>query len=191
MWVRALEVVLVAGIGLALLIPLLRGAIRKARPAPADPTDEGAGVRSAAERDEARRRWAGRIGGTLLAVAVGNFLAYSVHTDSIGGSADRRTVVEGRYSVSAHGQEYTDGNGPAPVRAEGRYYVSVRRRFTEVTERQWRAVRAHEVAVLITHPLGVLVGGALLVYSQRGRGKQGPAEPGAAADRAGGSGLRR
>lgn len=182
MLVRALEVLLVAGIGLALLVPILRGAIRKARAVPAEPTGAGVGERSAAQCDEARRRWAGRIGAALFALALVNFLAYSVHTGSLGGSAYNGERVAGWRSVSAGGQQYTEGNGPAPVRAGGRYYVSAHGRYTEVTEQQWRSVRAHEVTVYITHPLGLLVGGALLVYSQRLWGKQRPAEPPAAPD---------
>ena len=166
MSVGALEVGLVAGIGLALLVPLLRGA----------------GGHSAARRDEARRRRAGWVGGALLAVAVVNFLAYSAHTGSLGGSAYTGERVAGWRSVSAGGQEYTEGNGPAPDRAGGRYYVSAHGRYTEVTEQRWRAVRAHEVAVYVTHALGLLAGGVLLAYSRRGWGTHRRAEPGAAPD---------
>ena len=157
MLVSALEVGLFALIALALLAPLLRGAVRKVWPASVDAAAAGAGDRSAAGRDELRRRWAGGIGGALFAVAIMNFLAFSVHTSYLGGSAIRGKRVEGRYYVSNHG------------------------RYTEVTEQQWRAVRAHEITVYVTHPLGLIVGGALLAYAQRRRGRP-EAEPVAAPD---------
>ena len=140
MWVNVLEVGLFVLVGLVLLAPILRDAVRKARNGPAAP------------RDEVRRRWAGRIGGTLFAVAVMNFLAFSVHTQSLGGSA---------------------GNGR---RADGHYFVGSHGRYTEVTEPQWRTVRTHEVTVFVTHALGLLVGAPLLVYWQRRSDRQTPAE---------------
>jgi hypothetical protein len=176
---RILEVALFAFIAICLLAPLLRGATRRVWAArtrgpgttPAEPSaaldadrasafrgqqppeaaGAGKGRRSAAEGDEIRRRWAGWIGGTLFAIAIMNFLAYSVHTGELGGSADKR--VEGQYYVSSHG------------------------RYTEVTEQQWRAVRAHGMTVFVTHALGLLVGGTLLAYSQHWWGKQKQAEP--------------
>lgn len=167
---RNLEVALIALVAGCLLVPLVWGAARRVRNG-WPPVG-----------DDLRRRWAGRIGGTLFALAVVNFLAYSVHAGELGGSAYRGEPVAGWRSVSADGQEYTEGNGPAPVRADGRYYVAAHGRYTKVTERQWRAVRAHEVSVYITHPLGLLVGGALLAYSQRWWGRQPPAERGASPD---------
>lgn len=163
MMVRAFEVGLVALIGLALLVSVLRDVVRQAWSAAADAE---AGRLTAAERDELRRRRAGWIGGTLFAVAIVNGLAYQVHSAKLGGSADSRTHVEGRYHVSAGGQEYTEGNGPAPIRAEGRYYVSSHNRYTQVTEQQWRAVRTHQFALYVTHGLMFLVSFPLLAYSQ-------------------------
>src|SRR4051812_15235994 len=103
MLVSILEVALVAMIALCLLAPQLRGAARRVwtalagAPGPrhAAPATGGGG-RSAAERDEVRRRWAGRIGGALGAVAIANFLAFSVHTRNLGGSADSGRRAEGR-----------------------------------------------------------------------------------------------
>jgi hypothetical protein len=183
MFVSMFEVAVFAVVGLVLLAPLLRGALLRARPAtagapgtkraeqgaapgigplsvsrrqqPANAAGAGEDGRSAAGGDEARRRWAGRVGGALFAIAIMNFLAFSVHTRNLGGNADKRD--EGRYYVAAHG------------------------RYTEVTEQQWRAVRAHEVAVFVTHPLGLLVGAPLLAYSQH-RGGQAKAEPVGAPD---------
>jgi hypothetical protein len=183
--VRVLEVVLVAGIGLALLVPILRGAIGKARPVPGETPGTGAGGRSATQLDEARRRRAGWVGGTLFAIAVVNGVAFGVHTDSLGGSAYGGEPVVGWRSVSADGQEYTEGNGPAPDRSEGRYYVSSHGRYTQVTEQQWQAVRLHEFARYVTHALGLVVGGGLIAYSQRWWVSQKQAEPSAAADRGG------
>jgi hypothetical protein len=92
-----------------------------------------------------RPRWAGRVAGVLFVVAFVNFLAYTVHSGNLGGSAGDYKRDEGRYYVSAHG------------------------RHTEVTEDQWRAVRAHQIAVFVTHPLALLVGVPLMLYAQRGR----------------------
>jgi hypothetical protein len=179
MLVRVLEVGLVAVIGLALLAPLLRAVVRKLWPTPG--YADRAGMSDLAEkRGESRRRWAGWIGGILFVIAIINGLAYSVHTSFLGGSAYSGERVAGGNSVSG-GQEYTAGNGPAPVRAEGRYYVSSHGRYTRVTEQQWRAVRMHELALYITHALGFLVGFPLLTYSQGCRARQKPAETGAAA----------
>lgn len=155
MLVNVLEVALFAMIGLALLVPVLRSAVRKMRPNSAGAAGAGHGGCSAEGRDELRRWWAGWIGGVLFAVAIMNFLAFSVHTSHLGGSADSSRRVKGRYYVSAHGK------------------------YTEVTEPQWRAVHAHEITVYVTHPVGLIVGGALLVYAQRHRGK---AKPDAAPD---------
>jgi hypothetical protein len=182
MLVRVLEVGLFALIGLVLLAPFLRRAGRKVWPAPVALSGAGEAKRSTAEHDEVRRRWAGRLGGVLFVIAIINFLAFSLHTGSLGGSAFTGQRVVGWNSVSAGGQQYTEGNGPAPVRAEGRYYVSSHGRYTQVTEQQWRAVRAHEITVYVTHPLCLLVGGALLAYSQRWWGRQRQAAPGAAPD---------
>jgi hypothetical protein len=157
MLVSVLEVALVAVVGLCLLAPWLRGAVRRVWPTTADAAGAGERGRPAAAGDAVRRRWAGRIGGILFAIAIMNFLAFSVHTRSLGGSAGNGKRVDGRYYVGAHG------------------------RYTEVTERQWREARAHEVAVFVTHPLGLQVGGPLLFYSQRRRG-QAEAEPSAAPD---------
>ncbi|MDY3558531.1 hypothetical protein R5W23_005651 [Gemmata sp. JC673] len=108
------------------------------------------------------RLWAGRIGGTLVTITLVNFAAFLVHTSKIGGSTANGKRVEGRYYVGEHG------------------------RYTEVTERRWQAMRAHEVSVFMTHTLGALLGGALLTYAGRGgRQPQTPAEPGAAHRRAG------
>jgi hypothetical protein len=181
MFVSMVEVAVFALVAFYLFVPLLRGAVRQVRPAPtrasgtarAEPCaapDTGSvirdqqppdaagareGDRPVAEGGEVRRRWAGRIGGALFLIAIMNFLAYSAHTRNLGGSADSSKGVEGRYFVSAHG------------------------RYTEVTEDQWRAVRAHELVMYVTHALGLLVGGALLAYSERRPG-QAEAEPGAA-----------
>jgi hypothetical protein len=132
MWTGVLEVAVVAVVAAVVIAPLLSGALRRAR--------------STAGGDEGRRRWAGWVGGVLFAVAIANFLAYSVHTQNLGGSADAARSVEGRYVVSSHGK------------------------FTEVTEDQWGTVRAHEAAVFVTHPLALLVGVPLVLYARRGRG---------------------
>jgi hypothetical protein len=181
MLASVLEVGLVAVIGLALLAPLLRAAVRRLWPTLGDA--DGAGKSGLAEeRGDSRRRWAGWIGGSLFAIAIMNGLAFAVHTNSLGGSADSSKHVEGRYHVSAHGWEYTEGNGPPPIRAEGRYYVSSHGRYTQVTEQQWRAVRAHEVALYITHALFFLLGFPLVAYSQGWWGRQQQAKPGAVPD---------
>jgi hypothetical protein len=162
MWVTILEVALFALIAVVLLAPWVPRALRRARPRAAD-TDQQAvasseNVSSAAGPDEPRRRWAGRIGGTLFALAIANFLAYSVHTRNLGGSADSYQRDEGRYFVSSHGKH------------------------TEVTEEQWRAVRTHEIAIYITHALGLLVGVPLIAYNQgwRTAGSAGTNTPNAA-----------
>ncbi|QEL17676.1 hypothetical protein [Limnoglobus roseus] len=90
-------------------------------------------------------RWAGRVGRTLFAVAVLNFLAFFAHSQVVGGSAF---------------------NGK---RVDGRYYVGNKGKYTEVSERQWQTMRAHEVSVFVTHTLGLFAGVALLTYADRGR----------------------
>jgi hypothetical protein len=82
----------------------------------------------------------------LFTVAVLNFVAFAVHERVIGGSAQ---------------------NGK---REKGRFYLWDRGRYTEVPERRWRAMRAHEVSVMFTHPLAIFVGGPLHMYARRERG---------------------
>jgi len=161
MWVTILEVALVALIAVVLLVHWPR-VLRRPWPRAADtdqptpPTNES--VSPDAGPDAARRRWAGRFGGVLFAVAIANFLAYSVHTRNLGGSADSYKRDEGRYFVSSHGK------------------------YTEVTEEQWWAVRAHEIAMYVTHALGLLVGVPLIAYYQgwRSAGLAGANTPNAA-----------
>jgi hypothetical protein len=126
MWTAILEVAVIALIAVVLFIP------------------RRTGMHTAANGDPPRR-WAGRIAWVLFAAAFLNFLAYSVHSGNLGGSAGDYKRDEGRYYVSAHG------------------------RHTEVTEDQWRAIRAHQIAVFVTHPLALLVGVPLMLYAQRGR----------------------
>src|SRR5262245_29466104 len=114
-----LEVALVVLIGVVLLAPSVRAALRPARPQERAQDAPG-------REQSGRGRWARRIGATLLAVAIANFLAYTVHTRNLGGSADSHEQDEGRYFVSSHG------------------------RYTEVTEEQWRRMRMHGIAVYVT-----------------------------------------
>ena len=96
------------------------------------------------ERGRAVRRWAGRVGGALFAVAMVNFIAFFVLSLAWGGDA-----LSGKV-------------------ADGRYYLGHKGRYVEVSEARWRASRAHALSVIVTHPLGVIVGGLLLNYA-RGR----------------------
>ena len=151
MWVTILEVALVVLIGVVLLAPSVRTALRRARPTAPVQDEPG-------QQESGKVRWARRIGATLFAVAIVNFLAYSVHTRNLGGSADNFKQDEGRYFVSSHG------------------------RYTEVSEKEWRRVQAHGIAVYVTHGLGLLVGAPLIAYAQGWR-LRGPAHsdtPGAA-----------
>jgi hypothetical protein len=127
MSVTILEVAVIALIAVVLFVP------------------RRAGTHTEPKGGTLRQRWAGRLAWVLFAVAFVNFLAYSVHSGNLGGSAGDYRRDEGRYYVSAHG------------------------RHTEVTEDQWRAVRAHQIAVFVTHPLALLVGVPLMLYAQRGR----------------------
>ena len=97
------------------------------------------------ERDRVLRRWAGRIGGTLFALGVINFIAFAVLSLAWGGDAL---------------------NGKAE---NGRFYLCNKGHLVEVSETRWRVNRAHAISVLVTHPLAVLGGGLLLNYSQRRR----------------------
>ena len=159
MLVSVFEVAVVALIALLLAPPPRRGPAVRTGLLPAAPGRDGESrsethrpptwpirVRAAGRPRRATsgaRRWAGWIGGTLGAIAILNFLAFSVHTRSLGGSAANRG------------------------RAEGRYYV--RRRAVHRGDRRTVAGgAAHGIAVDITHPLGLIVGGLLLAYPQRG-----------------------
>ena len=158
MRVSVLEVAVFALIAICLLAPWVRGALWHSQ-SRAAPDAAGAGEGSLpAERDAVRQRWAGRIGAALFTIAVMNFLAFSMHTGALGGSAANGKRIDGHYYVGAHGQ------------------------YTEVTEPQWRAVWAHQVAMFVTHSLGLIVGGALLAYSQRWWGQQQQTKPVAAAE---------
>jgi ABC-type Fe3+ transport system permease subunit len=153
MFGRILEIALVALLAIFLVALVLRRAVRNRH----DTADIPLGDDSPVERDDARLRWAGwaeGISGTLFAVAILNFLAFSVHTGRLGGSADHTKNADGHYFVSTHGT------------------------FTEVTEEQWHAVRMHGISVNITHPLGILVGGFLVITSQRRRERM-ESDPGA------------
>ncbi len=92
-----------------------------------------------------RRRWARWIGGVVFAIAVINFLAFFVHCMTLGGSAGNGKRVEGWYFVGEHG------------------------RYTEVSEQQWRIIRVHEISLFVTHPVGIVVGGGLLMYARFAR----------------------
>jgi hypothetical protein len=97
------------------------------------------------EREQAWRRWAGRIGGALFALGVINFIAFVVLSLAWGGDALNGTAQNGRF------------------------YLRNKRHLVEVSEVKWRVNRAHAISVLITHPLAVVGGGLLLNYSQRCR----------------------
>jgi ABC-type Fe3+ transport system permease subunit len=162
MWVTIFEVALFALIAVVLLAPWVPRVLRRRWPRAAD-TDQPSpasneSVSSAAGPDAGRRRWAGRIGGVLFALAIANFLAYSVHTQNLGGGADSYKPEEGRYFVSSHGK------------------------YTEVTEEQWRTVRTHGIATYVTHAIGLLVGVPLIAYNQgwRSAGSAGANTPNAA-----------
>jgi hypothetical protein len=96
------------------------------------------------ERERAVRRWAGRIGGALFAVALVNFTAFFVLSLAWGGDA-----LSGKV-------------------ADGRFYLGHKGRYVEVSEAKWRASRAHAISVWVTHPLAIIGGGLLLNYA-RGR----------------------
>lgn len=62
---------------------------------------------------------------------------------------------------------------------DGHYYVRNHGRSTEVTAEQWEVNRAHNLRVLVTHPLGLLamgylVIGVILPYSVGRRSPEGP-----------------
>ena len=82
----------------------------------------------------------------LFFVAFFNFLAFWFVSVSIGGDA-LSGKVEG-----------------------GRYYVSSRGKFTEVSRGVWTYSRVHTISVLITHPLGILGGGGLIALAKRCEG---------------------
>ena len=72
-----------------------------------------------------------------------NFLVFWIVAVSIGGDAFSGKVVNGHYFVSNHG------------------------RLTEVSPTVWRYSRIHTVSVWITHPVGIFVGGGLMLLGQR------------------------
>jgi hypothetical protein len=90
------------------------------------------------------RRWAGRIGGALFALAAVNFTAFAVLSMAWGGDAINGKSVDGRY------------------------YLGHKGRYVEVSEARWRASRAHAISVLVTHPLAIFGGGLLLNHARRG-----------------------
>lgn len=83
------------------------------------------------------------IGYTVVLIAVLNFLAFMIVDFCIGGDAFNGKIEGGRYFVADHG------------------------RFTEVSPRIWYYSRSHAISIFITHPLGILLGGGLIAYSDR------------------------
>jgi hypothetical protein len=110
------------------------------------------------------RRWAGWVGGVVLAVALLNFVAFIIHSFAI-------------------------GNGGVVYQENGRYLMNNHGRIAEITESQASRLRAHERAWQITMAFAVLVVAALAVYQRVGR-PRGGAEPDAAPDRRGRQAIR-
>jgi hypothetical protein len=82
------------------------------------------------------------IGGALFLIAIINFMAFWIVAGSIGGDAVSGKAEGGRYYVSNHGK------------------------LTEVSSRVWHYSRVHANSVWITHPLGIVGGGGLMVLSR-------------------------
>lgn len=89
------------------------------------------------------RRWAGIIGGALFAIAAVNFTAFFILSLSWGGDA-----ISGKVE-------------------DGSYYLSLKGKLTEVSERPWRMSRIHTISIWITHPLAIFVGAPLMAYADR------------------------
>jgi hypothetical protein len=100
---------------------------------------------AAAEWRRAVRRWAGRLGGALVAVGVVNFTVFFVLSLAWGGDALNGKVEDGRF------------------------YLGHKGRYVEASEARWRESRAHAISVLVTHPLAIIGGGLLLNYAGRRR----------------------
>ena len=97
------------------------------------------------EREQASRRWAGRMGGALFALGVINFIVFVVLSLAWGGDALNGTAQNGRF------------------------YLRNKRHLVEVSETRWQVSRAHAISVLVTHPLAIIGGGLLLNYARRPR----------------------
>jgi hypothetical protein len=90
------------------------------------------------------RRWAAILGTTLFLVAGVNFSIFWIVAVILGGDA-----INGK--------------------AEGdRYYLRNKRQYTEVSQGVWTYSRIHTISVFVTHPLGIIGGGALLCYAKGG-----------------------
>lgn len=99
------------------------------------------------------RRWAGRVGGALFALMIVNFLSFVALSLAWGGDTLRGKVEDGRY------------------------YLGSRGRFTEVSESRYRLGRAHARSVVLTHVLGILVGGPLMGFAARTATRPGRSVP--------------
>ena len=100
------------------------------------------GFRSLRE-DLRKRRWAGVVGTVVFFAAVINFATFWVASLCLGGDA-----LHGKID-------------------DGHHYLSLKGRYTEVSESVWHYSRIHTISVFVTHPLGILVGGGLIAYSSR------------------------
>lgn len=90
-----------------------------------------------------RPRWARALGGTLVALAFVNFLAFFLIALYLGGDAWNGKVDGGRYFLMSHGK------------------------YTEVSQAVWTYSWWHVISVCITHPLAFV--GAFIAWGFRGR----------------------
>ena len=59
--------------------------------------------------------------------------------------------------------------GPNSHVEDGRYYLTDHGTRTEVSRKVWAYSRAHQRSVDITHPIGMFVGGGLIIYAIRSK----------------------
>ena len=91
------------------------------------------------------RRWANTLGMTLFFVAMVNFTVFWIASLILGGDA-----IGGKID-------------------NGRYYLSNKGKYAEVSHGVWVYSKIHTISVWITHPLGILGGAGLVVCAWRGR----------------------
>jgi hypothetical protein len=86
-------------------------------------------------------RYTGRAVKALFTVAWINFMWFAIETMVLGGDALNGKVEDGRY------------------------YLKLKGKYTEVSRSVWNYSYAHAVSVCVTHPVGFVGGGVLVAYA--------------------------